>query len=105
MDPPMNNHDMYDDMESNIENRIDEALEEGSVVEVIIKGEPRYGLIKWIGAIPEHENGQAEIAGIELVSCFVFIHVEDFTVNGPQWGQNLHKHTTHDVTLPKLRAP
>ncbi|KAG1682125.1 Ubiquitin carboxyl-terminal hydrolase CYLD [Nymphon striatum] len=44
----------------------DDSLDIGSVVEIIIKGEPNYGVIKWIGTIPEYQNGQKKIAGIEL---------------------------------------
>ncbi|KAG1682121.1 Ubiquitin carboxyl-terminal hydrolase CYLD [Nymphon striatum] len=47
----------------------DDSLDIGSVVEIIIKGEPNYGVIKWIGTIPEYQNGQKKIAGIELASC------------------------------------
>lgn len=42
----------------------------GSVVEVDIRGERRYGVIKWIGSVPlygDHPIKQ-EMAGIELVS-------------------------------------
>lgn len=45
----------------------------GSVVEVVIRGERRYGVIKWIGSVPSYGDCtiKQEMAGIELVSCKV----------------------------------
>ncbi len=42
-------------------------LEIGSMVEVLSKNQkPRYGLIRWLGFVP---NSDKKIAGLELVSC------------------------------------
>jgi hypothetical protein len=39
----------------------------GSVVEVTVSGEPRYGVIRWIGIVPEDKKAR-KVAGIEMVS-------------------------------------
>lgn len=44
-------------------------LEVGSVVEVLINNAPCYGVIRWIGEIPE-ARGKL-VAGIEMVTLFV----------------------------------
>jgi hypothetical protein len=48
----------------------------GSVVEVTVGGEPRYGVIRWIGIVPEDKKAR-KVAGIEMVGseCFLQIHV------------------------------
>ena len=45
----------------------DPSLQVDSVVQVSINGEPKYGLIRWIGNI-EKVNSTDLIAGLELVS-------------------------------------
>ncbi|CAM1292767.1 CYLD (predicted) [Pycnogonum litorale] len=59
------NHDRRED---NLEaNDVQEKnLEVGSVVEIVMRGRPQYGLIKWIGTIPGYEDGTKEVAGIEM---------------------------------------
>lgn len=44
----------------------------GSVVEVTVSGEPRYGVIRWIGIVPEDMKAR-KVAGIEMVSLEYFL--------------------------------
>lgn len=39
----------------------------GSVVEVMVNGVPRYGVIRWVGYVPE-DHQHRKVAGIEMVS-------------------------------------
>lgn len=46
-------------------------LELGSMVEVLSKNQnPRYGLIRWLGFVP---NSDKKVAGVEFVSCVLLI--------------------------------
>lgn len=44
----------------------------GSVVEVAVHGEPMYGVIRWIGTVPESKRSR-RIAGIEMVYSAVIL--------------------------------
>jgi hypothetical protein len=43
----------------------------GSVVEVTVSGGPRYGVIRWIGIVPEDKKAR-QVAGIEMVGSKYF---------------------------------
>jgi hypothetical protein len=44
----------------------------GSVVEVTVCDYPRYGVIRWIGVVPEDKKAR-QVAGIEMV-CSLYFH-------------------------------
>ena len=49
-------------------------LDIGSMVEVLSKNQqPKYGLIRWLGFVP---NSDKKIAGLELVSRFELFHYQ-----------------------------
>jgi hypothetical protein len=43
----------------------------GSVVEVTVCGEPRFGVIRWIGIVPADKKAR-QVAGIEMVGSLYF---------------------------------
>nr|CAD7437736.1 unnamed protein product [Timema bartmani] len=59
-------------------------LSVGSVVEVTINKEPRYGVIRWIGAVPEDRKGR-KVAGIEMEEEYAGL--TDGTFNGRRYFQ------------------
>ncbi|XP_069692355.1 uncharacterized protein CYLD isoform X1 [Periplaneta americana] len=56
----------------------------GSVVEVTVSGEPRYGVIRWIGIVPEDKKSR-KVAGIEMEE--EHIGLSDGTFNGRRYFQ------------------
>jgi len=42
-------------------------VEVGTLVELLIRGKPVYGVVKWIGFLPPPDH-QVKMAGIEMVS-------------------------------------
>lgn len=46
-------------------------------MEVTVSGEPRYGVIRWIGIVPEDKKAR-KVAGIEMVGSkyFFFKYVQ-----------------------------
>jgi hypothetical protein len=46
----------------------------GSVVEVTVSGEPHYGVIRWIGIVPEDKKAR-KVAGIEMVGLMYFVSI------------------------------
>nr|CAD7203027.1 unnamed protein product [Timema douglasi] len=59
-------------------------LSVGSVVEVTINKEPRYGVIRWIGAVPEDRKAR-KVAGIEMEEEYAGL--TDGTFNGRRYFQ------------------
>ena len=48
----------------------DPELGVGSVVEVMSTTTPMYGLIKWVGHLPDQKEPKKLIAGLEMVNAF-----------------------------------
>ena len=48
----------------------DPELGVGSVVEVMSTTTPMYGLIKWVGHLPDQKEPKKLIAGLEMVHAF-----------------------------------
>ena len=44
-------------------------MEVGTLVELLIRGKPVYGVVKWLGFLPPPDH-QMKMAGIEMVSIF-----------------------------------
>ncbi|KAK7790148.1 hypothetical protein R5R35_009357 [Gryllus longicercus] len=57
----------------------------GSVVEVLVNGSPRYGVIRWIGVVPEDKRKGRKVAGIEMEEEHVGL--SDGTFNGRRYFQ------------------
>jgi len=54
-------------------------VESGTLVELFLKNEPRYGVIKWLGNFPPPDH-HVEMAGIELVMIISFFREPFFKV-------------------------
>ncbi|KAF2364869.1 CAP Gly-rich domain [Trinorchestia longiramus] len=45
---------------------LDTTLDVGSMVEIVIRGVPRFGVIQWLGTIPDDKKEGRIVAGVEL---------------------------------------
>lgn len=57
------------------------------MVEVTVGGEPRYGVIRWIGIVPEDKKAR-KVAGIEMVGSELFS--SNTCVNLRSWGSSVN---------------
>jgi hypothetical protein len=67
---PTGNSDYFETPDSP-ESQQPHDLGVGSVVEVTVSGGPRYGVIRWIGIVPEDKKAR-KVAGIEMVGSKYF---------------------------------
>ncbi|KAJ8866119.1 hypothetical protein PR048_033643 [Dryococelus australis] len=59
-------HDLHQFFSDSPEPPVSHDLGVGSVVEVTFNKEPRYGVIRWIGTVPDDRKCR-KVAGIEMV--------------------------------------